>query len=83
MDTDQMFEDFMKMPCRIKEGDVISMNNRPLDLMKVLEVIPAEDGYNIKIQYLNRGIGPFERIYKDSFFKEDKCVIKRKGVVVR
>ena len=77
-------QDFMKPSCKIKVGDIISMNNRPLDLMEVLDVTEGKDSeYYIKIKYRNRGIGPFERTYHSGFFTSENCKVQRKGKDVK
>lgn len=77
-------EDFLRPVCPVKIGDRIYRRKTNMtipDRMVVEKIIPNNDGktYTIRVRYMYHVIGPFEREYSDSIFKDENWVIEKKG----
>ena len=74
-------EDFLRPACPVKVGDRIYRRKTNMtipDRMVVEKIIPNNDGktYTIRVRYMYHVIGPFEREYSDSIFKDENWVIE-------
>ena len=79
---EKAIQEFMKPECPVKVGEIIwrkYVNMTLPDPLRVEEIIPTNEGYNLRCRYLQHSMGPFERTYRDSVFKNEKWFVRRNG----
>ena len=80
MDNIVDYKDFMKPKCPYNVGDVIYRKYVHMTLpdpMRVEEIIPTEDGYNLRLRYLQHSMGPYERVYSHKVFENENWILDR------
>ena len=86
MDENAKIQEFMRPECPVKVGEVIwrkYVNMTLPDPLRVEEITPAGDCFNLRCRYLQHVMGPYERTYSTENFKNQVWYVRRNKEDIR